>query len=173
MKDSIKPDKRLAAICGLFCPSCTIYIGSKEDFDRLKKLSIRLNQSIEETRCEGCRSKKRTSYCKTCKMAVCAQKRRIDFCIECNDYPCDNLKEFQSLYAHRIELWQSQERIKEAGYEKWLEEMTEHFSCPKCGAINSAFDLACRKCGKEPSCSYVEKNKQEIINRNSIKTLVE
>ncbi len=171
-KNNIKPDKKLVAVCGLFCPSCTIYIGSREDPERLKKISIRLNQSIEETKCEGCRSKKRTSYCKTCKMAACADKKEIDFCIECNEYPCEDLQKFQSIYAHRIELWQSQERIKEVGYEKWFKEMSTYFSCPECGTINSAFDLICRKCGKDPSCNYVEKNKQEIIYRNSVKTLV-
>ncbi len=29
-------DKKLAAVCGLFCPACTIYIGTREDPDRLK-----------------------------------------------------------------------------------------------------------------------------------------
>lgn len=168
----LKPDKRVAAICGLFCPSCTIYIGSKEDPKRLKELSVRFTQPIEDIRCEGCRSEKRASYCNTCKMAACAGKKGIDFCIECHDYPCEDLKKFQSVYAHRIELWQSQARIKKVGYEKWLEEMNDYFSCPECGAINSAYDLTCRQCGKNPSCNYVEKNMEEIISRNSARTLV-
>ena len=165
------PDKKHAAVCGLFCPSCTLFIASKEDPERLKKLSVRLNQSTEETRGEGCRSEKRTAYCKTCKMVACAAKKRIDFCVYCDEYPCDELKDFQSVYAHRIELWKSQKRIEEVGYERWFKEMVGHFSCPECNTINSAYDLICRKCGKEPSCRYVEINKQEIINRNSGKTL--
>ena len=26
--------KRLSAVCGLFCPSCTVFIGTKEDPQR-------------------------------------------------------------------------------------------------------------------------------------------
>jgi hypothetical protein len=63
---------------------------------------------------------------------------------------------------HRIELWKSQDRIKEIGYEKWYAEMIEHYSCTKCGTLNSAYDLKCRKCGEEPSCGYVAKHKKAI-----------
>jgi hypothetical protein len=105
-------------------------------------------------------------------MAACASIKGIDFCFECHDYPCEELKKFQSFYAHRIELWKSQERLKEVGYETWYREMMEYFSCPDCQTINSAFDLTCRRCGKDPSCNYVEINKIEITNRNSVKTLV-
>lgn len=56
---------------------------------------------------------------------------------------------------HRIELWKSQERIKEVGYEKWYAEMIEHYSCTECHTLNSAYDIACRKCGRTPSCNYV------------------
>jgi class 3 adenylate cyclase len=92
---------------------------------------------------------------------------KVNFCIECEAYPCEEIKKFQSVLPHRLELWESQERIKEAGYEQWYKEMVEHYSCPKCNTINSAYDMACRKCGHEPSCAYVNKNKQEIVERLS------
>ncbi len=63
---------------------------------------------------------------------------------------------------HRIELWGNLERIKSAGYKQWLKEIRENYTCPRCQAINSAYDLKCRKCGAEPSCSYVTEHKQEI-----------
>jgi len=66
---------------------------------------------------------------------------------------------------HRIELWKSQERIKEAGYEKWYMEMIEHYSCSECGTLNSPYDMACRKCGVTPSCKYVSLHKDEIIQQ--------
>ncbi|HEX3047597.1 MAG TPA: DUF3795 domain-containing protein, partial [Bacillota bacterium] len=157
--------------CGLFCPSCTIFIGSTDEPERLSKLANRLGQSVESTRCAGCRSEKRTGYCQTCKMAACIGKKGFKFCIECEEYPCAELKSFQGVYAHRIELWKWQERIKEAGYEQWFHEMIEHFSCPECHTINSAFDIVCRKCGNEPSCNYVKVNQQAIIDRNLTKTL--
>ncbi len=159
------PDKKKAAICGLFCPACTFYIANMEDPERLIRLAARRNQPVEELRCEGCRSSVRTSYCKTCKMAECSAQKRIEFCGECEEYPCDQLKEFQAFYPHRIELWQSLDRIKEVGYEQWYQEMLEHYSCPDCGTINSAYDAACRKCGKTPSCTYVSRNSKGIKER--------
>jgi len=160
---NLKPDKITSAVCGLFCPSCSAFIGTKEDPERLKRLAVFQNQTIKEMQCEGCRSEKRATYCKTCKMVKCAAEKGIDFCGECEEYPCEELKTFQSLRPHRIELWQSQQKIKEQGYEKWYQEMIEHYSCPECHTINSAYDIACRKCGASPSCSYVSIHKEVIL----------
>ncbi len=159
-------DKRLAAVCGLFCPACTAFIGTHEDPERLKAMARRFKRPVEELHCHGCRSEKRSFYCRTiCTMAKCASAKSVDFCGECAEYPCKNLKAFQAEMPHRIELWQSQERIKEAGYETWYAEMIEHYSCPRCHTINSAYDLKCRKCGKEPSCAYVDLHKNEILRQ--------
>jgi predicted RNA-binding Zn-ribbon protein involved in translation (DUF1610 family) len=158
-----KTDKRLAAVCGLFCPSCTIFIGTREDPQRLEMLAQMSNLTVEDMRCYGCHAEKRLISCEMCKMVQCATEKGIDFCIECEEYPCEDLKKFQTEYPHRIELWQSQERIKEVGYEKWFEEMIAHYSCPQCGTINSAYDIACRQCGAKPGCGYVGVHMQEII----------
>ena len=90
-------------------------------------------------------------------------KKLAAVCGECADYPCEALKIFQAELPHRIELWKSQESIKKAGYEKWYAEMMEHYSCPQCGTLNSAYDLKCRKCGTAPSCGYVRLHEDEII----------
>ncbi len=163
----VKPDKREAAVCGLFCPSCSIYIGTKEDPERLKIMAENFNIPVEEMECSGCRSDKRISYCETCEMVKCASAKGIDFCGACEDYPCEVLKQFQAVLPHRIELWKSQERIKEVGYEKWYAEMLEHYACPQCKTINSSYDIACRKCGATPGCNYVKLNEEEITRRLS------
>ena len=165
----MNPDKKLAAVCGLFCPACGSYIGTKEDPERLEALAKRLGRPVSDVECHGCRSEKRSFFCREeCKMAKCAADKGIDFCGECPEYPCVDLKEFQSKMPHRIELWPSQERIKEAGYEKWFEEMAEHFSCRECGAINSAYELkGCRKCGHAPANDYISRHKDEIIKHLS------
>jgi len=159
------PDKRKAAVCGLFCPSCSIFIGTAEEPERLSRIAAMRNMTAEDMRCEGCRSDVRTDFCKTCKMYACAMGKAIDFCVECSDYPCQEIRNFQSVMAHRLELWKSQARIKEAGWEQWYREMAEHYSCPECGAINSAYDRKCRKCGATPSCEYVSANKEGIAQR--------
>lgn len=165
-KSPAKPDKRLAAVCGLFCPACTIYIGTHEDPERLKVMARHTNRSAEKLTCEGCRSEKRCFYCDSiCTMAKCAVGKGVDFCGECAEYPCKDLKAFQAEMPHRIELWQNQSRIKEAGYETWYAEMVDHYSCKKCGTINSAYDIACRKCGATPSCAYAGLHKDAVMRQ--------
>ncbi len=162
------PDKRLAAVCGLFCPACTIFIGTREDAERLQVLAERMQKPIEELKCSGCRTETRCFYCREkCTMAKCASEKGVEFCGECAEYPCEVLRTFQSAMPHRIELWKSHERIRKAGFEKWYEEMIEHYSCPKCGTVNSAYDLKCRKCGASPGSAYVALHKDEIVRQLS------
>jgi hypothetical protein len=160
-----QPDKTLVAACGLFCPSCAIFIASNEDTDRLKRQAGFLDLTIEETRCKGCRSDKRNANCNKCFMLKCTTEKGIDFCSECHEYPCMELKEFQSIMPHRIELWKDLDRIKEVGFENFFVEALENYKCQKCETLNSAWDLSCRKCGNTTSCNYVENNQAEIKER--------
>jgi predicted RNA-binding Zn-ribbon protein involved in translation (DUF1610 family) len=164
-KDKSKYDKKLAAVCGLFCKACSIYIGSTENPEKLKPIAERMGKKPEEIRCEGCRSDVRFIYCQTCKLDKCAAAKGIDFCGSCESYPCEDLRVFQAAMPHRIELWNAQERIREAGPEKWYAEMIERYSCPNCGTINSTYDFKCRKCGASPSCAYVGEHKEEIVRQ--------
>ena len=158
----IDPDKRLAAVCGLFCPSCMVYIATHEDPERLKKIADTFQTSEDAVRCYGCRSEKRLPYCDSCKMVACAAEKGIDFCGACEEFPCEALKTFQAARPHRIELWENQKRIQEAGYAQWFEEMVEHYTCPKCQTLNSAYDVTCRECGSKPSCEYVGMHLREL-----------
>jgi hypothetical protein len=166
-KTNLKSAKKEAAVCGLFCTSCSIYIGTKEDPERLMNFAKNFNLPVKDMECNGCRSDKRIGYCANCKMFKCASEKGIEFCGECEDFPCEEIKQFQTVLPHRIELWLAQKRIQEVGPEKWFAEMLEHYVCPECGAINSAYDMACRKCGTTPSCKYVEVNQKEIEKRMS------
>jgi len=157
-----EPDKKMAAVCGLYCDACSIYIATKEDPERLKKLAAAFEITPEEAKCYGCRSDKRLSYCAECRMFACAAKKGIDFCGLCDEYPCSELKQFKSERPHRIELWENLDRIRAAGYQQWLKEIRQHYTCPTCRTLNSAYDTTCRKCGKEPSCAYVAKHKDAI-----------
>jgi hypothetical protein len=156
------PDKKFAAVCGLYCQACTIFIATNEDPARLKELAARFQLPEEELKCGGCRSDMRTPYCQQCKMFACAAERGLDFCVECSEYPCAELKQFQSQAPHRIELWEDLERIGAVGHQQWLIEVNQKYTCPECRSINSAYDLKCRKCGQVPSCSYVAKHRQAI-----------
>ncbi len=157
-------DKKLVAVCGLFCRACHVYIATHEDPDKLAAMAQRYGRTVEELRCDGCRSSRRCFYCETmCFMAKCAAGKGVEFCGDCAEYPCAGLKKFQSLAPHRIELWKNHARRKEVGLEAWYTEMLGNYSCPDCGTINSAYDLKCRKCGRDPSCAYVGRNKGAIV----------
>ncbi len=156
-------DIRLAAVCGLFCPSCSVYIGTTEEPERLRAMAARFGMPVEELECLGCRSEKRSFYCRDrCKMAACAAEKGLSFCGECGEYPCEEIKTFQSQAPHRLDLWSSLELAKADGLELWYEAMRARYSCPACGAVNSAYDETCRKCGSTPSCAYVQEHGEEV-----------
>lgn len=127
-KKDFQTNKELTAVCGLFCPSCTIYIGTAEDPARLKAIADHYGTEAEVWQCHGCRSEKRSYFCENnCKMVVCAAEKGIDFCGECEEYPCEELQIFQKARPHRLELWEAQERIREVGYARWFDEMLDPF----------------------------------------------
>jgi hypothetical protein len=155
--------KELTGVCGLFCPSCIVFIAQRETPEIQKGIADKFNISVEMLKCDGCRGENRFIYCEQkCEMAPCATDKGLDFCVECEEYPCEIIKTFQAEMPHRLELWASQDRIKEVGHDKWFDEMMEHYSCEECGTVNSAYHPICRDCGTEPSCKYVEKHKEEI-----------
>lgn len=160
----MKYSKQHAAVCGLYCPACSIFIGAHEDPRRLEFIAKQSNRNPEDIECYGCRAEKRNIFCEQdCIMFPCAQEKGIDFCAECENYPCEDLKEFQAKMPHRLELWDAQESIKNDGYEQWLEEMEKHYSCPECGTINSTYDQKCRSCGGIPCNKYNEMHRKEIL----------
>ncbi len=105
----------LAAVCGLYCEACSLYIATNEDPARLTALAKTFRLPEEEMRCYGCRSETRGPYCKTCEMFVYAAERGIDFYSKCDEYSCDTLKAFQAEQPHRAELWEDLERIAKSG----------------------------------------------------------
>ncbi|MFW9952429.1 MAG: DUF3795 domain-containing protein [Candidatus Thorarchaeota archaeon] len=159
----MKYNKTHAAVCGLFCPACTVFIATQEDPKRLEVLAKQFGTTTEEMKCFGCRSEKRIPYCDTCKIYPCAQKKGVDFCGECDEYPCEEIKTFQAAGAHRFELWEDQVDLKNESVEKWIEKKIKYYSCSDCGTINSAYDFKCRSCGSKSSNQYVTKHGKNIV----------
>lgn len=160
----VSSGKNLAAACGLYCGSCGIYIATQEnDTEKLLQYAIVLNQPFNETLCDGCRASKKSAHCsKMCSFINCTLKNEVEFCGLCNEYPCNELIIFQSNMPHKVEILESQSRLKEIGLEQWLIEMKENYSCPQCNVINSAYDIACRNCENTPSCKFVDLHKDLI-----------
>ncbi|MBN1630909.1 MAG: DUF3795 domain-containing protein [Thermoleophilia bacterium] len=152
-----------AAVCGLCCDACSVFIGSHEDPKRLEMFAGSMGWKLEESYCDGCRSDRRTPYCQACELYKCAERRGYAFCSECEDYPCAELRAFQEERPHRIELFESLARIGEIGAEAWLAEVKQRYACPSCGTLNSAYDLRCRTCGREPGSAYAEAHWDAIL----------
>jgi hypothetical protein len=122
-----------------------------------------LCQSYNDTLCDGCGAERKSSHCsKICIFIDCKNKKGVDTCTDCNEFPCQALNEFKTKMPHRAKIIDAQKRMKTTGNEKWLIEMKDYFSCPQCNTINSAYHLACRKCGVIPSCQFVSEHKDEI-----------
>jgi hypothetical protein len=158
----MKSDIQKAAVCGLFCPSCTVYIATNEDPSRRAGLAKILNTDEESLLCDGCRADRMSSFCKSCSFRSCADKKGISFCSECEEYPCEKLVAFQAERPHRIDLWKSLDEVRHIGLDGWFAKMERDYTCEKCGTINSAYDTICWKCGGDPSCPYVARNRDTI-----------
>lgn len=158
-----------AAICGLFCDSCGLYIGTKEEPERLTRLAAKYGKTVEDVTCEGCRSEVLSFYCKDCGIKRCALEKGIAFCSECDDYPCAELEAFKRLLPHRNDIYKSLDHIATDGVESWLERMDSDHGCAACGTLNSPYDILCRKCGHTPPSGYHERHKEaimEVIGQN-------
>lgn len=157
-------NKELVAACGIYCGACGIYLATQEnDNEKILQYAVVLNQTFEETLCDGCGAKRKSLHCfKKCIFINCKREKGVDFCSECEKFPCMSLNEFKLKMPHRIEIIESQTRMKEIGIGNWLEEMQDSFKCPRCKTINSAYHLICRKCGEMPSCKFVSEHKVEI-----------
>ncbi len=164
LNKDLRPDKKLAAVCGLFCPGCSLLIATHEEPARLEGMAARMGRTVDELRCNGCRSDRQCFYCTSmCQMKACAAGKGVDFCGDCGEYPCEMLKTFQKERPHRIELWDSLKQIREAGWEAWFRDKTRHYACEQCGVLNSAYHPRCRACGAAPSCAYVREHGDEVL----------
>ncbi len=161
---SIYPDKKEASFCGVFCPSCSLYIGTKEEPERLMMLSKKMGRPVEELECNGCRSGRVSYYCRDCTLKKCAEESGYESCAECPDFPCPSLEKFRKEMPHRADLWESLEILKEKGREKWTEIEASDYTCPGCGVINSAYDIRCRSCGSDPGSRFAERHREKIIS---------
>jgi len=150
----LNPAPKLAAACGLYCGACGVYLATREDPQRLAGIAARLGQSLEETRCEGCRADQRSKHCRSCDLAACCQDRGHAFCGECADYPCHAFATFQEALPHRRDIPQDMAAIVQEGAATWITHIPQRYTCPACSTLNGAYDLACRQCGNTPGSPF-------------------
>lgn len=157
--------------CGLFCDSCSLYIGTTEEPQELERLAAKYHKDVGEVRCLGCRSATQSFSCSKCDIKDCSRQKEIDNCSLCSEYPCKMLSDFKALLPHRNELYESLDLLKKNDLEIWQEKMVSDYSCPSCMTLNSPYTVKCRACGKEPSSLFFKRNEESI--RKKINTTVE
>lgn len=157
-------EKNLAATCGLYCGACGIYQATQEDdSDRILQYAVVLNQAVESTKCDGCCAQIKSLHCKqNCHFTKCNAIRGISNCGVCVEFPCQDIVRFQSQKPHCKEIVASLFRRRDVGVEQWLSEMIDLFACKECHTMNSAYDLACRKCGIIPGNEFITLNRALI-----------
>lgn len=126
------PDEKCASICGLFCGACPAFPG----------------------KCHGCFSDYVREGCKNCAdhgFLECATKHNVRRCYECENFPCDRLKEFSTKpiiggICNHANVIKDSLRMKKVGIPQWIEEKIKEHQCPKCGELISWFDLNSHTC---------------------------
>ncbi len=103
--------KKHIAICGLDCSSCTAFIATKNNDDKLRGKTAkewteryrttgrgRPPVKPEDINCFGCLSQAGPVYlyCLKCEIRKCGFGKGIKNCEECKDYRCEKLIELQS-----------------------------------------------------------------------------
>lgn len=162
MKETL--DRKHHAKCGLYCPSCSAYIATKEDPTRLDAIAKRFNMKREDFLCSGCGSNQVSYYCRTCEMKTCSKEKGLLNCAECSEMPCQKIIDFQSSgKPHRLEVIESLEFLKENGFEKWEQEQLDTYTCSQCKEINAAYDLVCRKCGNLQGNAFGTRHHETIV----------
>jgi hypothetical protein len=100
-------DSDLHGRCGVYCGACRIYCATRDKDQKfiekfIKKLiggyeGMGLEKiSEEDVQCEGCRSENVSIVCRTCSVRDCTQEKGYSGCHECDDFPCQFIKEIIS-----------------------------------------------------------------------------
>ena len=133
--------------CGMYCSVCSIRAADKNKDQKLKaQLAFFFGTSPENIACEGCMSGKCfENMVKTCSIRACAQKKELTGCHQCNDFPCDNIKNF-AMEPARNKILEGIPRWKELGTERYVAEVEKRYTCSKCGTLLHRYATECSNC---------------------------
>ena len=126
------PDENCASICGLFCGACPSF----------------------PDECHGCLSDYVRKGCQNCAdhgFLDCAVSHGVRRCCECQDFPCEKLREFSTKpvingICNHASVIPDSLRMREVGIPQWLREKTEQHKCPACGELITWFDMGSHRC---------------------------
>ena len=154
-------NKDLMAPCGLHCGTCGIYIATRDKNKKFRDVMANLyGADPEKTVCLGCMQpeppKMIVELCALCAIRDCVKSKGFYSCHQCEDWPCDQIKDFAVATGRRvimrtIPVWR--EKVAEFGDEKGSQEWSRHefnrYHCSSCGEPLFRGAQRCRACKKE------------------------
>lgn len=136
-------DLSLLAYCGLYCGACSFKAAAAENNRKhLSNIPAKYDylKNMELIECPGCRNDNR---CGDCKIKSCAVEKKIAYCGECNEYPCQLIKNFASDgIEHHENILKNIDKIRKIGIEQWLLEEKSIYKCG-CGNLLSWYSKDC------------------------------
>lgn len=151
-------DKKLMAPCGLYCGTCGVYISTRDENEKFSTVMGNLyGTKPEETRCLGCMQEDPPEclyvYCKACKIRDCIREKGYYSCHQCNEWPCDEIKNFGLATGKRVMMraipsWREKvARLGDkAGSVEWARSECDRYHCPFCGEPLFRGAQRCRAC---------------------------
>ncbi|MDY6823327.1 MAG: DUF3795 domain-containing protein [Thermodesulfobacteriota bacterium] len=151
----------LMAPCGLYCGSCAVYIATRDNNEKFKKVMANLYGSKpEDTECQGCMQpdppNKLYAVCQLCGIRDCVKAKGYYSCHQCDDWPCSLVEKFPLSTGHRvikraIPEWRRKvaEMGDKKGSEEWARSECERYHCPDCGYPLFRGAQRCRSCKAE------------------------
>lgn len=155
----VMPDSTLASPCSLYCGVCGIYQATQSNDDDLLKLFLRVyrpllyqhhNLTIQDLKCDGCLSDRKSVLCQSCSIRQCSLARNITGCHECPAFPCSLIADFPIPVGKKIIL-RSVPYRKQSGTKKWVSHELSRYICPRCSNKLYRGGTRCRRCREKAS----------------------
>jgi len=117
-----KIDDYFFAPCGVNCFVCYVHLKVKKP-------------------CNGCYGSddNKPERCKNCTIKQCVSNKSLQYCFECNDYPCQLIKNLEKSYTKRynVSIMANSEMVKKYGV------LLHNTECIALSVNNSKYFLSC------------------------------
>jgi hypothetical protein len=142
------------APCGLYCGVCGVYYATRDNnvafMEKLlamyKKTMGGIDQlAIEDLKCDGCLSSRKSIFCRYCGIRDCAIEKGYEGCHKCEKFPCGHIADFPVPVGKKV-IMRSIPYWKEFGTEKWVIDEERRYTCPQCGHRLFRGAKRCNRC---------------------------
>lgn len=136
MKMTKKIEEIMFAPCGMNCMVCYKHCFTKKS--RKPCLGCLVNDEIGKP-----------EHCRKCKIKDCVHEKRVSYCYECNQFPCQLIKNLEKSYIkhYNTSLIANSLFVKEYGLIEFMRNQHKIYTCLNCGGIFSLHDRICTECG--------------------------